>query len=320
MRPTEPIRLSILKPGWCTTVQDLGRHGVQHYGVSVSGAMDRRSLVIGNRLIGNRDGDAALEITLAGPDLLLESDAVLAITGADLTPEIDGNAAPLWTSLFVTRNSRLTFGQRRSGARCYLTFAGGLEVPVVWGSRSTHVASRTGGVEGRTLAAGDRLVAAGPERHHHASVGRKLPDELQPAYESTSLLRVVPGPQRELFGGQAFETLTTTPYRITSRSDRIGYRLEGQRLDPSEVPFISDGTAMGALQVPPDGQPILLMADRQTTGGYPTIAVVISADLDRAAQMVPGETLSFRTTTLPEARAILASQCGELDQALPPSR
>ena len=321
MTTPDPAYIMVVKPGWLTTVQDVGRYGYQQFGMPVSGAMDRYSYVAANRLIGNHDHDAALEITLKGPELLFQQDAVIAVTGADLMPSVNGVGIPCWTSLLVQAGSRMTFGTRRAGARCYLAVAGGIDVPLILGSRSTHLSSQTGGVKGRALARGDVLVGGALFPHRRTTIGRSLPEKLRPVYSSLATLRIVPGPQRASFSERALDVLTTNPYRLTSRSDRMGYRLEGPKLaHAGEMQWISDGTAMGALQVPADEQPILLMADRQTTGGYPQIAVVISADLPLAGQLMPGDTVAFRMTTLSKAQALMKAQWSELDKALPPYR
>jgi len=313
----EPAHIMVVKAGWLTTVQDLARYGFQQYGVPVSGAMDRYSHIVANRLIGNRDHDAALEITLKGPELLFEQDSVIAVAGADLTPSVNGIGIPLWTSLLVEAGNRLTFRARRSGARCYLAVAGGIDVPVVIGSRSTHLSSHTGGVNGRALAERDVLVGGVPFPHHRTTIGRSLQEKLRPIYSTAVTLRILPGPQRSSFSEQALAVLTSSPYQLSSQSDRMGYRLEGPKLaHKGSRRWISDGTAMGALQIPPDGQPILLMADRQTTGGYPKIAVVISADLHKAGQLMPGEMVSFTLITLPDAQAHMKTQWNELSQVL----
>lgn len=307
--------MTVIKPGWLTTVQDLGRYGYQQYGVPVSGAMDRRSFIIANRLVGNRDDDAGLEITVNGPELLFEHDTVIAVTGADLSPSVNGIGIPLWTSVRIERASRLTFGARRAGARGYLAIAGGIDVPVVLGSRSTHTHSRTGGMQGRALIQGDVLMCGTPPPRSRATIGRALPESLRPVYSTVTTLRILPGPQNSAFSEHALEQLTSRPYRLSTQSDRMGYRLDGPKMAHAGAgEWISDGTAMGALQVPTDGRPILLMADRQTTGGYPKIAVVISVDLHLAAQLMPGETVGFRTTTLPEAQALMKAEWMEMDQ------
>ena len=321
MKRLESAHFRVVKPGWFTTVQDVGRYGYQQFGVSSSGAMDRRSYILANRLVGNRDDRAALELTLQGPELLFENDSVVAFTGADLSPFVDGRAIPLWSSLLVNAGSRLTFGTRRAGARCYLAIAGGIEVPMVMGSRSTHIASRTGGVKGRVLTQGDVLIGGAPSSRQRDMIGRLMPEQLRPLYSTVATLRILRGPQHPSFSERALEVLTTNPYRLSSQSDRMGYRLEGQKLTHAGVrEWISEGTAMGALQVPPDEQPILLMADRQTTGGYPKIAVVISADLHLAGQLLPGDTINFSMTTQTEAQAAMKAEWNELDRALPPYR
>jgi antagonist of KipI len=288
----------------------------------VSGAMDRRSLNIANRLVGNHDHEAGIEITLKGPELLFEQDGVIALTGADLTPSVNGTAIPLWTSLLVRAGSRLTFSTRRAGGRCYLAVAGGIDVPVVLGSRATHLSGQIGGMNGRALTTGDHLTCGILTGHRRAPIGRTLPEQLRPAYTNHAMLRILPGPQQDSFVPEVLDLLLTrTSYRLTSESDRMGYRLEGTKI-PQEGPgpHISDGTVMGALQIPPDGQPILLMADRQPTGGYPKCAVVISADLHLAGQLLPGDTIRFQTTTLPEAQAAMKAQWNELQRVLPPFR
>ncbi len=278
--------------------------------------MDRVAHILANRLVGNRDGDATLEITLTGPELLFEQETVVALTGADLTPMIDGFDLPLWTSRIVTAGSRLSFGSRRTGGRCYLAVAGGLELPIVLGSRATHVASRTGGLQGRALLSGDRL---GSRASSLPTAGKTVPEGLRPRYSHDSLLRIVPGPERNTFTQEAFDRLTSHPYRLSIQSNRMGYRLDGPPLAHGRTePRLSDGTALGALQVPPDGQPILLMADRQTTGGYPILAVVISADWHMAGQLLPGDTVRFTAITLSDAQTALAALWTAWDQVLPP--
>ena len=318
MNRGEPAHITVVKPGWLTTVQDLGRYGYQQYGLPVSGAMDRRAFIIANRLVGNLDHDAGLEITLKGPELLFEQEAVMAVTGADLTPSVNGIDIPLWTSVLVESGSRLAFGARRAGARGYVAIAGGIDVPIVLGSRSTHTYSRTGGMKGRALAQGDVLIGGAPGPHPRETIGRVLPERLRPVYSTVTTLRILPGTQRMSFSAHALELLTSSPYRLSNQSDRMGYRLEGPKIAHAGVgQWISEGTAMGALQVPADGQPILLMADRHTTGGYPKIAVVISLDLHLAAQLMPGDTVEFRTITLLEAQTLLKTEWSEIDHAIP---
>lgn len=319
MMEHRPAKILVLTGGWLTTVQDLGRYGYQHCGVSVSGAMDSFSAIIANRLVGNPDQAAVLELTLKGPELLFERDTVIAITGADLSPIRDSHTVPMWESVWIPLGSRLRFGLPRAGTRAYLAIAGGIDVPQVLGSRSTHCASDTGGLEGRALRQGDVLSGGSPGLFLKQCIGRKLPNPLRPPYERSASLRIIPGPQQDFFPHMALTTLTETTYTVSPQSDRMGYRLTGPTItQKTPAPFISQGAVTGALQVPPDGQPILLMADRQTTGGYPVIAVVISADLPRAAQLAPGNHIRLVPCTVGNAQVALRMQRAELDATLPP--
>jgi len=314
-----PIRIHVAKPGWFSTVQDLGRYGYEQYGVSVAGAMDQFSMTVANRLVGNPDNAAVLELTLKGPELEFDEDTYIAITGADLSPMIRSTSTPQWECVKVSRGSRLCFGRARSGARSYLAIAGGIDVPMILDSRSTHCASETGGLNGRPLRPGDVLHTAPPSSESLS--GMCLPDRLVPRYEKSARLRVIPGPQENLFSATALTTLIGSSYRVTPESNRMGYRLAGPRIvRKGSEHFISEGTATGALQIPADGQPILLMTDRQTTGGYPTIAVVITADLPLAAQLAPGDTVTLSLTTIAKAQATRRKQRALLDATLKPGK
>lgn len=320
MMDRQRCRVRVVKGGWLTTVQDLGRYGYQQYGVPAAGAIDRFSAIVGNRLVGNSDYAAVLELTLKGPELQFEQDTIIAMTGADLYPTINGSSVPLWESITIQRGSRLSFGTKRAGSRAYLAIAGGINVPLVLGSRSTHCASETGGFQGRPLKPGDILLC-GRNSGELADrlIGKRLPDRLLPRYERSITLRIIPDPQQDFFVKQSLATLTEVTYTVSPQSNRMGYRLNGPKVvHEGSMPFISDGTAMGALQVPSNGQPILLMADRQTTGGYPKIAVVISADLPLAAQLAPGDSITFTPCTIAQAQRALRMHRTQLDAALPP--
>ncbi|BFU90882.1 MAG: urea carboxylase [Nitrospira sp.] len=313
----KPTHIIVVKGGWLTTVQDLGRYGYQQYGVPVAGAMDSFSAMVANRLVGNPDRAAVLELTLKGPELQFERDTVIAITGADLSPTINGSTVPLWQSILAPHGGRLSFGKQRTGTRAYLAVASGIDVPLILGSRSTHCASETGGLGGRPLKQGDSLCTGKPVKSVKELIGNRLPDHLLPRYERSATLRILPGPQQDFFSEGSLTTLTEATYTVTPQSDRMGYRLTGPKvLRKRSMQFISDCTTMGALQVPPDGQPILLMADRQTTGGYPKIAVVISADLSLAAQLAPGDSVTFAPCTIAQAQTALRKHRAQLDAAL----
>lgn len=315
----EAARLRVVTPGLLTTVQDLGRPKFQRFGMPVSGAMDQIALRAANRLVGNPDGAAGLEITLLGPELVFDREAVIAITGGDLSPVLDGKPVSMLTAIAARRGCRLAFGARRGGARAYLAVAGGLEVPVILGSRATHIRSGTGGLAGRALAKGDLLCGGLPSGEAEQCVGRTVPRDALPAYAPIPTLRAVRGPQADQFAPEAFDTLVTGTYTLTAQADRMGYRLSGPPLiHAGSADIVSDATPCGAVQVPGTQQPILLMADCQTTGGYPKIAVVISSDLPEAAQLAPGDRVRFALVELAAAQAAARQQWARLAAVLPP--
>jgi antagonist of KipI len=315
-----PPHILVLSPGLLTTVQDLGRVGFQQWGVSVSGAMDRYALVCANRLVENPDRAACLEMTVTGPSVRFTRDSIFAVTGAEGPVTLDGTEVPSWTAVRAAAGSRLDIGRFTTGVRAYLSVAGGIAVPVIHGSRSTHLPSGTGGLAGRALCKSDELRCGDPPAHARCHLGRILPLQVRPHYETNPTLRVVEGPQVKRFPGEAIHELTSHTYRVMPQSDRMGYRLEGEPLpgghDGGEL--ISDATPAGSLQVFPSGQLALLMADCQTTGGYPKIAVVISADLPLAAQVRPGGSLRFDLVDLAAARQARREQWPRLDSVLPP--
>ena len=301
--------ITVLRPGLFTTIQDAGRWGYQHLGVPVSGPMDTASHRLANALLGNLPDAATLEATIIGPELRFEQDATIAITGADLQPMLEGTPLVMGSVVRCAAGSVLRFGNRRAGARAYVAVDGGIGVPPVLGSRATHVMSGLGGVAGRALRAGDRV----PLRDRQPSAGGTARDRR--IHEGGSVrLRVMAGPQSEYADPLALQGLQETRFIVSPQSDRMGYRLTGSALptrkDSGEM--ISDATVMGAVQVPPSGQPILLMADRQTTGGYPQIAVVITADLPLAAQLVPGDSIQFELCSRADAIAALMEQEGSV--------
>ena len=317
--PADKPRIHVLRPGLFTTIQDIGRYGFQRFGVSVSGAMDRWALRVGNRLLGNPDEAAGLEITIQGPELFLDHALTIAVTGADLSPAWNGATLPMWTVVVMPAGSRLQFGKRRQGARAYLAVAGGIDGPMILGSRSTHVRSRVGSLGGRALKKGDRLEVGARSAESLQYVGRVLPPSNRPHYSSSPTVRIVPGLHVDRFTHEALQVLTESPYRVTSESDRMGYRLWGAELKHrSSGEIVSSATTFGTIQVPADGQPILLMADCQTTGGYAALATVIASDHSLAAQVCPGDNLSFSLTTQLQASELFRSNYAELNRLLPP--
>ncbi|AQS57259.1 MAG: biotin-dependent carboxyltransferase family protein [Novibacillus thermophilus] len=297
--------LEVIKPGLATSVQDLGRTGYQQYGVVVSGAMDAYALQVGNLLVGNRRGAAGLEITLMGPELGILRDTTIAVCGADLSPTVDGVPIPVWKSVQVKKGQTLTFGQPRSGVYAYLTVSGGIRVPDVMGSKSTYAKARLGGVKGRYVKKGDVLKAE-DMADRVKQVGRRgIPPSNVPDYRPSKSIRVVLGPDHELFDLESIETFLSEAYRVTTQSDRMGYRLSGPKLKhTSGADIISDAIMPGTVQVPANGEPIVLMADRQTTGGYSRVATVTSVDLPYVAQLPPGSKLTFEAVSVEEAHRL----------------
>jgi antagonist of KipI len=308
--------LRVITPGMLTTIQDQGRWGWQHLGVPVAGPMDPYSHRLANALAGNEADAAALEVTLVGPEVEFDDERIAAVTGAEFDLTVDGRSTPLNTPFAVPAASVVRFGARRRGARAYLAIEGGIWVPPVLGSRATHLPSAMGGLDCRPLRAEDRLPLGkrGRGSFPGALSGRKrgesglfLNAEMTPVPFFTA--RVLPGPQADRFASDALDVLQSAPYILDTNSNRMGFRLQGPTLrHAGGAEMLSDATPVGAVQVPAGGQPILLMADRQTTGGYPNIATVISADIGLAGQLAPGESISFVVCTLREAMAALIAR------------
>ena len=287
--------LQVEAPGLLTTVQDLGRPNAMVAGVQAGGAMDRFAHSAANLLVGNDPGLATLECTLRGPTLVAEQACLVAITGADLDPRVNGVPAPAWTSLLLSPGDRLTFGGRREGARTYVAVAGGFEADRWLGSLSTNLMAGRGGMQGRALRAGDSLAIAW-EAERPPVAGRRVPEQLRPAYSDHTLYAIA-GPHLKRLDLDSRAALFEASYQVSSMSDRIGYRLEGPRLAATGEELLSFGLVAGAVQVPHGGQPILLMADHQTAGGYPVVATVVSASLPIAAQLLPGDELRLEAIT-----------------------
>ncbi|NBD24766.1 5-oxoprolinase subunit C family protein [Paenibacillus glycinis] len=312
------MSLVIVKPGLLTTVQDLGRYGVQKFGVIVSGAMDAFALRAANLLVGNEEHEAGLEITMIGPEIYFSDAALISVCGGDLSPTLNGRELPPWRTVLAPEGSRLRFGPIKSGCRAYLAVAGGLDVPPRMDSRSTYLRAGLGGHEGRALQAGDRLatgvpspggrrlaemLANGAQGSDAAVSGWSVASDLLPSYSASPTLRTVAGQESELFDEDSRRRFFGEAFTVRTESDRMGYRLAGGALRlKAQRDLISAAVTFGTVQVPPDGQPIVLMADRQTTGGYPKLAQVISADLPLLAQTNLGGQVRFRAVSLQEAQ------------------
>ena len=291
--------LRVMKPGLLTTVQDLGRPNAIASGVPPGGAMDRFAHSAANLLVGNDPGAATLECTLTGPQLLAERSCLVAITGADFEPRINDKPEPAWTAISMREGDRLTFGGRRSGARAYISVAGGIAADRWLGSLSTYLLAKRGGLQGRMLATDDVIRIAGEPSSAGVS-GRTLSEDLRPHYHDHTL-HAIPGPHIGRLGALGQEVLFHSRFTVSQNADRMGYRLEGPHLDASGEELLSFGLAAGAIQLPNGGSPILLMADHQTAGGYPVVATVASADLTIAAQLKPGDELGFEEITIDRA-------------------
>lgn len=303
----EPVdALEVLSPGLLTTVQDLGRHGFGKYGVAPSGALDAFALRVANLLVDNDEIDAAVEITLQGFSARVLCDLVVAVTGGDLGAQRNGQPLARWRSHRLHAGDLLGFTELRSGCRAYLALGGGLHVPAVMGSRSTSLSSGFGGFCGRALRSGDVLQTTTPTVHLHAS-GRSFDRNAVPSNCEFHELRVVMGPQDHHFGQEALNAFLNHWYRVAPQSDRTGIRLQGS---PVEVDaertesIVSEGLIAGSVQIPGDGQPIIILRET-VSGGYRKIAVVISADLPLLGQILPGDRIRFRAVSIREARRVL---------------
>ena len=316
------MSLRILRPGLLTTVQDLGRFGYQQDGIIVSGAMDALALRVANLLVGNPGTAAGLEITLLGPRIRFEADHLIALTGAHLSATFNGQLVAGNRAVWVAAGAELAFGPAVVGCRTYLAVAGGVAVPLVLDSRSTYLRAGFGGHEGRALRAGDVLPVGTP-----SAVAGKLVQQLArpgatwaaasftpgpvlcPRPQYRPVLRAVRGPEYAQFSAASQQAFWTEAFAITPAADRMGYRLQGPPLArPQEAELLSSAVTFCTVQVPAGGQPIVLLADHQTTGGYPRLAQVVSVDWPALAQTAPGQQLRFREVSVAEAQALYAAQ------------
>ncbi|WP_264193778.1 biotin-dependent carboxyltransferase family protein [Cytobacillus firmus] len=313
--------IKVLKPGLLSSIQDLGRTGYQKFGVIASGAMDPFSHRMANLLSGNEENDPALEITMMGPTLTFEEDTLISICGGDLSPSINGQPIRTWRSVFVKKGSELKFGGCQKGCRAYLAVSGGFDVPEVMNSKSTYLRAGIGGFKGRALKAGDVLETGKPSLQSLKMkdfLSKQLLDKafvendwgiaskLIPETVGNPEIRITRGRQFDLFTHESRIQLFNHAFEVTAQSDRMGYRLKGSVLALSEhAEQISEAVNFGSIQVPPDGNPIVLLADRQTTGGYPKIGQVAAIDLPLLAQAKPGDALRFAEISNEQAQQLL---------------
>ncbi len=291
------MTIHVQSPGMFTTVQDLGRFGYGPIGVSPSGAADPLSLRIGNLLVGNLESDAALEMTMLGGTFLFPDGALVAIAGADFDASI-----PMWTAHRVQPAETVRINGARNGARCYLCVHGGIAVKPLLGSASTHMLS---GLGGKFLKRGDVLSIGESRNARPRSISPNMLDRIKPRKS----LRATIGPQSDWFSSASIRTFFTSPYAVSDDSNRMGLRLDGPALEtPQRGQMISEGVSLGAIQIPASGKPIILFVEQQTTGGYPKIANVISADLPSVGQLRPRDEIRFELVTPQAARAFIRDQ------------
>ena len=299
--------------GVLTTVQDEGRFGYQQYGVSPAGPMDTRSFYLANILAGNPRGEAALEITFMGPRMRFDQDIGIAITGGDLSPMVQGKAVPMYQAIKIKAGEILSFGGMKNGCRGYIAFAGGLDVPVVMGSRSTLLRNNLGGMKGRKLLQGDEISFLAPKADLPFMEIRNIYHEKFP--EKEVVLRVVLGPQEDAFTEQGVKNFFWHSGVISNEFDRMGCRIECDPIEHrGDGNINTDGISFGSIQIPTNGKPIIMLADRQSTGGYAKIGTVVSVDLPLLAQSMPGKRIRFVQVSLDLAQDLYIRQLNRLKE------
>lgn len=309
--------ITIRKPGLLSSIQDLGRYGFQKYGVIASGAMDPTAHRMANLLVGNPEDTPTLEMTWIGPIIHFNQDSLIAICGADFSPTIQNMPVPLWRTIFIKKGTIIHFGTARTGCRAYLAVAGGFSIPKIMNSASTYLRANIGGFQGRALIAGDQLSFESPSelslkmmKQLRLHLGNQAYAEMKWSAASNlnyslPIIRVIRGRHYSLFSKDSQEQFFSEPFAITAQADRMGYRLQGPTLTLSSYQeLLSEAVAFGTIQVPADGNPIILLADRQTTGGYPKIGQIASVDFSLIAQAKPGDQLYFMEISHEEAQRL----------------
>jgi len=297
------MQIKVLRAGPMATIQDRGRFGYMEFGIGQCGVMDVDSYNLANELVGNHGGEAVIEATLLGPSLYFEEDTLIAFAGADMQPQLDGRELERGIAHRIPARSSVNFGMAKNGVRAYIAVAGGFDVPVAMGSRSTDIKCEIGGLGGKKLADGD-LIKVSDVSYSEDYIDKLLKKSFKPAvYEKEITIRVIEGPQAEYFTEAGKNTFYSSSFSVSPESDRMGIRLNGDTIEAVEkTDIVSDGIAFGSIQVTSSGQPIVLMADHQTTGGYAKIATVYSKDLPLLAQAVPGTRVRFSRVELKEVQ------------------
>ena len=299
--------IKVVKAGLLTTIQDAGRRGYQRFGMAVSGAVDVHSYIYGNILVGNEPTEAVLECTLMGPTIEFTSASIIAVTGGNLTPRINGEEITMYKAIKVNEGDTLSFGHVQSGCRAYIAFAGGLDIDVIMESRSTYIKAGLGGHHGRNLQDGDVVEF----RKENAAVDNLELREMDPpiAWTGEYVVRVVLGAEEDRFTDKGINTFLTSEYKVSNSFDRMGVRLEGDAIEHvGDANIISNGIPFGAIQVPDSGQPIIMLSDRQTVGGYTKIGTIINIDMPMIAQAKSGDRIRFKTINIYEAQELFVKQ------------
>lgn len=298
------MNIKILYGGFLTTLQDLGRSGYGRFGVPVSGPMDRFAFCAANQLVGNPWNTTALEIGIDGPQLTFDEDCLVALTGLGYSLMVQDREQPIWTSVLVRQGQTIQINRQGNGNWAVLAVSGGVQVKPVLGSTATYLRGGLGGVDGKPLQSGDTLKVDAQSAARQGQVGKMVPTAIRPAYTLNPTLEVILGPQEDRFSEDGIRTFLSNAYNLSSTSDRMGYRLEGAKIEHVRgADILSDGMLFGSVQVPASGQPIIMMSESGTTGGYTKIATVIGADLPLLAQAMPGSSqVRFKTTTVEAAQ------------------
>lgn len=298
--------ITVIQQGFFTTVQDEGRWGYQAYGLPTAGVMDRYAGRMVNLLAGNKVQAAVLEMTSFGAAFKFDEEQLVAVGGADMQVRVNGVAVPNWSAFWVPKNGEVRFEEAVTGYRAYMAVHGGIDVPLVLGSRSTCVKAGVGGCEGRTLRQGD-ILYVGHAAEEDAAKAQTLPSDYIPSYSGKVWVRVMLGPQQDMFAEEAIATFFAKPYTVTKQADRVGYRLTGSRIFPiSKADIISDAVYQGAIQIASHGMPFIMLADHQTTGGFAKLGYVVRSDLFKVAQTKAGDSIRFRCVSEDEAIEALA--------------
>ena len=305
--------IKILNPGLLTSIQDMGRIGYQKFGISPSGALDQTALKTANILVNNPVGEAALEMTLMGAMIDFTASNVIAITGGNFSPALNGTPVPMYSAVAVKSGDTLTFGVAKSGCRSYIAFSGGLDVPVVMGSKSTNLRCGFGGYQGRALKKGDEISFSAPVDTLPGLSQRTV--SYHEHDEKNITLRVIVGLQDDYFTEKGMKTFLSEEYTVTNRSDRMGCNLDGTAIEyRSKADIISDGIPFGAIQIPNGGKPIIMLSDRQTTGGYAKIGTVISIDIPLLVQRRMGDKIKFQEISIDQAQKLYRDEAKKLDK------